>query len=848
MPPELDAAIDAIAASPTVLVACDYDGTLAEIVEDPARAFPVRDSIVALRSLAALPDTQVAVISGRAVRDLASLSRLPHEIHLVGSHGSEFEAGFINGFDDDARALLDSLTADLKRISAATPGSQLEQKPASIALHYRSVDDARVPALTEAVLSGPARRPGVRLKQGKRVIELAVVDTDKGAALTRLRQSASADVVLFVGDDVTDEDAFAALAGPDVGVKVGAGPTAAGHRVEDPSAVARLLASVFERRRTWLEGDAAPPIERHSLLSDQRTLALVTPDARVSWLCHPRADSPAVLAEILGGPTGGVFAISPDPYRPPLEQRYVGDSLVIETRWADLRVTDYLDVAYGRSYEPPGRTDLVRVVEGTGRVTIEFAPRPDFGRSPTQLDPTDDGLIVSGSAETIRLYAPGVVWEIEDAGLNQRARALVELRAGEPLVIEMQLGGDTAGSWSASEPDRRRATIEHWDRWAAGLRLPPVAPAMVRRSALILKALCHQPTGSILAAASTSLPEVIGGVRNWDYRFCWPRDAAISASALLALGSAFEALAFLDWLTERIASLATPERLRPLYPLSGDEFTPEAVIPTLKGYLGSRPVRIGNLAEHQLQLDMFGPIVDLVRRLGQAGVVIGERYWQLVLGIVDAVCRRWPEPDHGIWEERRQRRHHVHSKVMCWLALDAGIAIAQASRRPIPPHWPAARAEIHRDVLEQGWNDRIGAFTTAYGDDDIDASVLQLALVGFLPHDDPRIRATVDAVERELRTGEIVYRYRHDDGLPGKEGGFLLCTTWLIEAMSYMGRDADARSLFERYLDLAGPTGLLAEQFDPISERALGNVPQAYSHAGLILAAVTLARLPGGRQ
>ncbi len=844
MLPDLDAAIDAVAASPVVLVACDYDGTLAEHVDDPDRAFPVRESIIALRSLAALPDTHVAVISGRAMRDLASLSRLPDEIHLVGSHGSEFEAGFVTGLDDPARVLLDGLTADLRQMAASVPGSLVERKPASLAFHYRSVDPATVPGLVDSILSGPAMRAGVRVKHGKNVIELAVVDTDKGAAITRLRQLVGADVVLFMGDDVTDEDAFAVLAGPDVGVKVGAGDTKAGHRVADPRAIAQLLATMFERRRAWLEGDAAPPIERHSLLSDQRTLALVTPDARVSWLCHPRVDSPAVMAELLGGPSAGGFGVSPDPYRPPLEQRYVGDSMVVETRWADLRVTDYLDVSHGRVYEAPGRTDLVRVLEGHGPVLIDYAPRFDFGRVESHFEPTEDGLTLLGSSDIIRLRAPGVTWEIVAEGQHQRARGRAVLKPGEPLVLEMQLGGNGAGAWAANEPDRRRGTIEHWDRWAAALRLPPVAPTMVRRSALLLKALCYQPTGSILAAGTTSLPESIGGVRNWDYRYCWPRDGAVAASALLAVGSSYEAVAFLDWLSDRVANVSHPERLRPLYQVVGDDYIPEAVIPTLKGYLGSRPVRIGNLAEHQVQMDMFGPIVDLVRRLGQAGVMIGDRYWNLVVAIGDAVCRRWSEPDHGIWEERRQRRHHVHSKVMCWLVLDAGIAIAHASGRPVPEHWTTARAEVHADVLEHGWNARVGAFTGAYGDDDVDAAVLQLGLVGFLPHDDARVRSTVAAVERELRTGEIVYRYKHDDGLPGKEGGFLLCTAWLIETLAQTGREADARSLFERYIDLAGPTGLLAEQFDPDTEKALGNIPQAYSHAGLIQSACTLARLP----
>ena len=281
----------------------------------------------------------------------------------------------------------------LDEIASRTPGAIVERKPASVAFHYRQADPAVAAAAVKEILDGAATQPGVTAKHGKMVIELSLVDTDKGAALTRIRQQIGAEGTLFIGDDLTDEDAFAVLAGPDVGVKVGPGPTTAGFRLPDTDSVARLLAEVFGRRRAWLEGDSAPPIERHTLLSDQRTVALLTPDSRVSWFCHPRADSPAVFAELLGGPTAGTFAIRPDPSRPPLSQRYVGETLVVETRWPGLRVTDYLDVAHGRVFEPPGRTDLIRVIEGDVRVVIEFSPRVDYGRVPTRLEVADENLL-----------------------------------------------------------------------------------------------------------------------------------------------------------------------------------------------------------------------------------------------------------------------------------------------------------------------------------------------------------------------------------------------------------------------------------------------------------------------
>ena len=837
-------AIAAIASTPVLLVACDYDGTLAPIVDDPVTAAPLRESIIGLRSLAALPDTHVAVISGRSLRDLAALSRLPPEVHLVGSHGSEFDPGFATALPPTTRALKDQLVAALDAIAARHPGAFVEVKPAGAAFHYRHVADGA--AASAEVLAGPACLPDVTVTHGKMVVELSAVPTDKGLALDRLRRHVGASAALFIGDDVTDEHAFAHLTGPDLGVKVGPGESRATVRVDGPEDVSRFLALLLEARRSWLEGDDAPPIERHTLLSDQRTLALLTPDARVSWLCHPRADSPSVFAELLGGPSAGWFAVRPEHGRPPLGQRYVGDTFVVETRWAGLRLVDYLDVSHGRAYEPAGRSDLIRVLEGEGPAVIEFAPRLDFGRAPTRLVVHADGISALGAPDTVELVAPGVEWDVIEDGMHMRAVARVELTRGTPLVLDLRLGGGEQGRRAGlGEAERRRGSAEHWSGWVAGLRLPPVASGLVRRSALVLRALCHQPSGAILAAATTSLPEVIGGIRNWDYRYCWLRDASVAASALVRLGSTTEALAFLDWLIARVAALPSVDSLRPLYPLAGDEFLPEAVIPTLNGYRGSRPVRIGNLAEHQLQLDMFGPVVQLVDLLVQSGVALTDRMWDLVGAMAEAVSRRWSEPDHGIWEIRRAPRHHVHSKVMCWVALDRAVSIGAHSGRPVPPAWPVTRDAIRDDLLTHGWNERVGAFTAAYGEDDVDAAVLQLATSGILPADDERVVATVAVIEHELRRGQVVDRYHYDDGLPGREGGFLICASWLVEALAAAGRGDDARELFARFLDIAGPTGMLAEQYEPDTETSLGNVPQAYSHAGLINGALAVASLRG---
>jgi trehalose 6-phosphate phosphatase len=836
---KLDEALAEIARTPALLVCCDYDGTLAPIVENPDEALPHRESIAALRALASFPDTHVAVVSGRSLRDLAALSRLPVEIHLVGSHGSEFDAGFVHDLTDEQIALRLEIVNAMKQVATTDPGFIVEQKPASIAFHYRNAAPETAEVAVDEIRRGPAALVGVQVKEGKKVIELAVVHTDKGIAIERLRRQVGADAVLFMGDDVTDEDGFAVLAGPDLGVKIGGGPTGAEHRLDDTAQTAQTLALLCELRRAWLEGANAPPVEQHSLLSDQRTIALITPDARVTWMCQPRIDSPAVFAELVGGPQAGYFAVRPASGEVPISQRFVGDSLILETRWADLTVTDYLDMADGRAHDPAGRTDLVRVLDGFGVAAIEFAPRLDYGRAPTTLMFTGETLTIGGANQNIALHSTGVTWVITDDGVNQTATGSVQLGAG-PVVLRLAFGDDSEAS-DFDEVEHRAQAAEHWESWARRLTLPSIRAELVRRSALTIKALCHQPTGAIVAAATTSLPEVAGGVRNWDYRYCWPRDAALAAASLISLGSTTESIAFIDWLHDRVSQLSGPEHLRPIYAVSGDEFLPEAVLPTLRGYLGSRPVRIGNAADQQVQLDVFGPIVDLVNRIALAGEPISPTTWDLVCKIVHAVELRWREPDHGIWEERRRQRHHVHSKVMCWMAIDRAIAIAKLIDVDSPEHWIERRAEISDDVLRNGWNAHVGAFTGAYGDDDLDTAVLWIGLAGLLPATDPRFVATVNAIERDLRRGAIVYRYRLDDGLPGEEGGFLLCTTWLIEAYVAMGRDADARTLFDRYCDFAGDTGLLSEQFDPVSGRMLGNHPQVYSHLGLINAAIAVS-------
>lgn len=840
---ELARALESIASVPILLVASDYDGTIAPIVAHPPDAKPHREAIVALRTLSGLPQTYTALISGRSLRDLAGLSQAPEDVHLVGSHGSEFDPDFARSLSDAQSRLRAEVQVALAAIAERTPGLTLEEKPASVALHYRNGPPDCAADVERAVLEGPAKLEGVFVKRGKMVIELSVVTLDKGAALQRIRHRVGATAVLFLGDDVTDEDVFATLKGPDLSIKVGPGETRATYRVGGPDDVARVLAHLSELRHDWLAGAEAVPIEQHSMLSDQRTAALVTPSARVVWLCLPRLDSPSLFAELLGGPSAGHFSIRPASGEAPVAQRYLDGSLVLTTRWPRMSVTDFLDVSGGRPQQRAGRSDLVRVVEGAGKALLEFCPRLEFGRVPTRLTVRDGGLEIDDSIDPIVLRSPGVTWSITQEGPHHSARAEVDL-TGSPLVLELRYGTGSLRGGVADALDRKRLTERMWGAWADQLELPRVEPDLVRHSALVLKGLCYGPTGAFAAAATTSLPEHVGGVRNWDYRFCWLRDAAMTASALVKLGTCREAMQYLDWVLGVVDECHSPERLHPLYTLTGAELGAEGEIAELAGYRGSRPVRVGNLAANQVQLDVFGPVVELVWHLAERDAPLSSQHFRLVEQMLLAIERRWAEPDHGIWEIRGPRRHHVHSKVMCWLAVDRAISVAERFLDRAREEWKSLRAAIAKDVLENGYHAGRGAFTAAYGVEDLDAASLFVGLSGLLPVADPRFVSTVAAIEEELLEGPTVYRYRGEDGLPGFEGGFHICASWLVDAYLKMGRTSDAWSLFSRMVALAGPTGILSEQYGAKTRRALGNVPQAYSHIGVIENALALSREP----
>lgn len=838
---ELTEALSRLATTPILLVASDFDGTLAEIVPNPSDARGTPDAIQALHALSCMDSTHCSVISGRARGDLISL--LGNEVgalHLVGSHGAEMDG--TPTMSPEQLSAVELLRDGAARLAARYPGLLIEHKPTGIAVHFRHVDAQSHDEVRSRIEALGACVPGSMLRPGLMVLEILVVRADKGTALGHVRRRIGATGAIFLGDDTTDEDAFSALDQTDLAVKVGDGPTRAWYRVASQADVATVLTLLAEQRAAWLAARSLVPINHHAILSDQRTIAVLEPTGRVCWMCVPRIDSTAIFASLLGGERAGYFEIVPEQSEGVPTQAYVGDTLTLRTHYGSLEIIDYFDCTGGRPFQRAGRTDLIRMISGSGRAIVRFAPRLDFGRIPTNLRIREAGVELVGSVDPIVLRAPGVEWELLQDGPHQTAIATLDLANG-PYMLELRAGTSTLRENTISEQDRRLETSEMWEKWAAKLRLPALYPELVKRSALTIRSLCYGPSGAISAAATTSLPEQLGGVRNWDYRYCWIRDAAWSAGSLVQLGLSGHAMKLLDWILGIVDNLDGPERLRPLYTVSGHDLGPEAEIPEMAGYGNSRPVRVGNAANQQVQLDVFGTVADLIAQLAEAGAPLTPEHMRLLDAMVEAVARRWHEPDHGIWEVRGPPRHHVPSKIMCWHTLDRAIVTRQIIDGTIRDDEAALRTLIHTDIITHGYSEKLGGFAGSYESDEPDAACLLGVLTGLLPPDDRRMAGTVEAVERHLRRGVAVYRYHGDDGLPGVEGGFNICTGWLIESYATIGRDQDALELLRQYVALAGPTGLFAEEHDPIADRPLGNFPQCYSHLAMINAALRLSRL-----
>ena len=582
------------------------------------------------------------------------------------------------------------------------------------------------------------------------------------------------------------------------------------------------------------------PINEYGMVGDLHTAALIDDNGRVVWLPWQRFDSPSLFAALLDDQHGGDWILAP---RDVIHsrQRYDDETAVLLTEFetADGRAElhDWMTPWDGAA---PSH-DLCRVLRCTAgkiEITCRFAPRPDYGRSRPAMQAAPDGLYIA--AHDLRLYlAADRPWEITDSVATFRAT----LYADEELRCVLSSGREVSLS---SVKEKLETTRRFWMGWIAGCRYDGLWPKAVRRSAITLKLLTYAPSGAIIAAATASLPEWIGGVRNWDYRYTWLRDASLTLSALYLLGFRDEALAFFTWLDERAQHCGTP--LQIMYGVGGETRLDEFELTHLEGYRGSRPVRIGNAAYNQRQLDVYGGVVDAAYVYEREGDLLTSRQWVALRREIDFVCEHWTEPDHGIWEVRGQEQHYTFSKLMCWVTLDRGIRVAEMEGWKYDRlRWTKTRDLIHASILEHGWNEQTGAFTMSYESVELDASLLVMAPVGFLPPTDSRIVSTINAIDRELGRDALVYRYRTDDGLPGDEGAFLLCSYWMVDALAMAGRVDEAVHRFTTLLEYAGPQGLLSEQVHPALGMALGNYPQAFSHIGLINSAWRLTKILGRR-
>ncbi|HVW44798.1 MAG TPA: glycoside hydrolase family 15 protein [Amycolatopsis sp.] len=577
-----------------------------------------------------------------------------------------------------------------------------------------------------------------------------------------------------------------------------------------------------------------PLIEDYALLGDLHTAALVSRHGGIDWLCLPRFDSPACFAALLDDERAGTWQLAPAAGGPAIRRGYRDDTLILSSEWdtrdGTVRVLDFMP--------PRGEApDVVRIVEGvSGRVPMRTLLRMRF----------DYGHIVPWGRHADGQFAavagPDAVWLRTPAPLHRRegdVRGEFTVAAGErvPFVLTHR-----PSHLPRPEPtdadDALAVTYRRWTDWIARCRYRGQWSDAVRRALITLKALTYEPTGGILAAATTSLPEQLGGARNWDYRYCWLRDATFTLQALLGTGYTGEARAWREWLVRAVAG--DPAKLRSMYRLDGSRRITESTVDWLAGYEKSAPVRVGNAASGQFQLDVWGEVLDGLHLAREAGLTTTEPAWDLQRGLLDFLEGHWDQPDNSLWEMRGRRRHFVHSKVMAWAGLDRAVRTVERHDLDGPvEHWRGLRDEIHRDVCERGYDPDRNTFTQFYGSRGLDAALLLLPRVGFLPWHDSRIRGTVDAIRDELVHDGHVWRYDpaaggRVDGLDGAEGSFLACAFWLADALHGTGRGDEARRLFEHLLALRNDVGLLSEEYDTTHRRQVGNTPQAFSMVGLV--------------
>ncbi|MFJ2772972.1 glycoside hydrolase family 15 protein [Streptomyces sp. NPDC087300] len=584
------------------------------------------------------------------------------------------------------------------------------------------------------------------------------------------------------------------------------------------------------------------PIEDYALIGDHQTAALVSRDGSLDWLCLPRFDSAACFAALLGDEENGHWRLAPKGAGPCTRRSYRDDSLVLDSEWdtedGSVRITDFMPQ---RDRAP----DVVRVVEGLkGSVTLRgtLRLRFDYGSVVPWMRRTDGHRVAVAGPDSVWLRSePAVRTWGEDFGTHSE----FTVEAGEKVAFVLTWHPSHEPRPPLVDPyDALRDSLADWRAWAGRCRYQGPHRDAVVRSLITLKALTYAPTGGIVAAPTTSLPEEIGGVRNWDYRYCWLRDATLTLGALLSAGYSEEAGAWRDWLLRAVAG--NPDDLQIMYGLGGERRLPEYEVPWLAGHAGSAPVHVGNDAAHQLQLDVYGEIVDSLALARRSGLRDRPHAWNLQLRLLESLREKWREPDQGLWEVRGPRRHFVHSKVMVWVAADRTVRALEEEPelRGEAARWRKLRDEVHQDVCARGYDAERNTFTQYYGSADLDAALLLIPRVGFLPPDDPRVIGTIDAVRAELGQHGLLRRYSTDgrsvDGLPGHEGTFLVCSFWLADALHLSGRTEEARELFEHLVGLRNDVGLLAEEYDPVARRQLGNFPQAFSHIGLVGTALAL--------
>jgi GH15 family glucan-1,4-alpha-glucosidase len=590
------------------------------------------------------------------------------------------------------------------------------------------------------------------------------------------------------------------------------------------------------------------PLEDYGLIGNLISAALVGRDGSIDWLCLPRFDSAACFAALLGGPQHGRWLIAPEDRTCRTSRRYLRGTAVLETRfethaWA-VTLTDFMPPT-----EDEKKVDVVRIVSGVrGEVpmTMELILRFNYGEAVPWVRRRDYGLSAVCGPDAVELHTA-----VPLQGRDMKTSASFVVRRGEnvPFTLSYHRSHE-APHFVPDRTESRDRTISWWREWSKRCRFEHADDSWreaVMRSLITLKLLTFEPTGGIVAAPTTSLPELIGGHRNWDYRYCWIRDSTLALYALLNAGYREEAEAWRQWLLR--AAAGHPEQLHIMYGISGERRLPENEIAWLPGYANSRPVRSGNAAAEQRQLDVYGELMDVLHAAREAELSPLDEAWRLQKVLLAHVEKVWREPDHGIWEVRGPARAFTHSRLMCWVAFDRAVKSCERFSLEGPvDRWRAIRAEIHADICENGFDARRNTFVQHYGGEALDAALLLIPQVGFLPAQDPRVAGTVGAIERELLHGGLVRRYsteRTDDGVGGMEGAFLACSFWLADAYVMLGRIDEATALFERLLALRNDLGLLAEEYDPVAGRLIGNFPQAFSHIGLVNTAFNLIRVHG---